>query len=241
MCQNWLERTELLVKPEGIELLSNAHVIVAGLGGVGAYAVEQIARGGVGRMTIVDADTIDVSNINRQLPALHSTVGKSKVALMTERLKQINPDIELTPLEIYLEEDKFSELLKDGADFVVDAIDTLSPKLDLITECVNRSIPVVSSMGAGGKKDPSKVEVCDVSESHSCRLARVVRKYLHRRDIYTGFDVVFSSEMVADDAVREELGRHKKSTVGTISYMPPVFGCFCASVVLRKLLEKDRT
>ncbi len=237
MYHNWLERTELLVKDEGIRRLREAHVIVAGLGGVGAYAAEQLARAGIGKMTIVDADTVESTNINRQLPALHSTIGKSKVSLMSQRIRDINPSIELNPVEIYLEGDKFSELLDSEPDFVVDAIDTLAPKLDLITESVNRGISLVSSMGAGGKTDPSKVEVCDLADSHSCRLARVVRKYLHRRDIYTGFDVVFSSEMVDDNAIREELGKNKKSTVGTISYMPPVFGCFCASAVLRKIVE----
>jgi tRNA threonylcarbamoyladenosine dehydratase len=235
---NWLERTELLLGEEKLKKLKNANVLVVGLGGVGAYAAEQICRAGVGKMTIVDGDVVESSNRNRQLPALISTTGKPKAVVLAERFRDINSEIILTVVNDFIHDEKTIELLKsEPFDYVVDAIDTLSPKVFLVYHAVQMGMKVVSSMGAGGKTDPGKIQVADVSKSHSCRLARVFRKRLSKLGIQEGIKVVFSSEEILEGAVREEDGRNKRSTVGTISYMPPVFGCFISSVVIRELAE----
>jgi tRNA threonylcarbamoyladenosine dehydratase len=235
---NWLERTELLLGEEKLKKLKNANVLVVGLGGVGAYAAEQICRAGVGKMTIVDGDVVESSNRNRQLPALISTTGKPKAVVLAERFHDINPEIILTVVNDFIHDEKTIELLKsEPFDYVVDAIDTLSPKVFLVYHAVQMGMKVVSSMGAGGKTDPEKIQVADISKSHSCRLARVFRKRLSKLGIQEGIKVVFSSEEILEGAVKEEAGRNKRSTVGTISYMPPVFGCFISSVVIRELAE----
>ena len=178
---NWLERTELLLGKEKLDLLRQAHVLVVGLGGVGAYAAEMIARAGVGRMTIADADTVAPSNINRQLVALHSTVGRQKAEVLADRLRDINPAIGLTIVNRYIRDEETYTLLDAAAyDFVVDAIDTLSPKLALIKGALDRSLPLVSSMGAGAKTDPTKMEIADISKTHHCPLAHMLRKRLHK-------------------------------------------------------------
>lgn len=235
---NWLERTELLLGEEKLELLRNANVLVVGLGGVGAYAAEMICRAGVGRMTIVDADTVNVTNINRQLVALHSTVGRSKAEVLRDRLLDINPELNLTVLTEYIKDERTDELLDAGFDYVVDAIDTLSPKVNLIKGALDRSIPVVSSMGAGAKTDPTLVEVKDISKSHHCPLAHMLRKRLHKLGIRSGFYAVFSPEPVREGSMILCEETNKKSNVGTISYIPAVFGCTCASVVVRDLLHE---
>ena len=235
---NWLQRTELLIGNEGIEKLKNSHVLVVGLGGVGAYAAEQICRAGVGTMTLVDGDAVEETNRNRQLPALISNEGRPKAEVLAERFQDINPEIKLNIFNHYLENDEIDELLKVGNyDFVVDAIDTLTPKSILIEKTLKAGFPLVTSLGAGGKFDPSLVAVADISKTFNCKLARKLRKRLNRVGISTGFDAVFSSEMVDIDKVITVQGKNKASTVGTISYMPPVFGCFCASVVIRGLLK----
>lgn len=237
---NWLERTELLVGSDGIEKLKSAHVLVVGLGGVGAYAAEQICRAGVGTMTIVDGDVVEASNRNRQLPALTSNEGRPKAEILAERFRDINPDIQLHVHNHYLANEEIDALLQAHRyDFVVDAIDTLSPKTFLIVKTQKAGFPLVSSMGAGGKFDPSKVEVTDISKTYNCKLARKLRKRLAQFGVTKGFKVVFSSELVDAYKVVAAQGRNKASTVGTISYMPPIFGCFCASVVIRGLLEKQ--
>jgi tRNA A37 threonylcarbamoyladenosine dehydratase len=237
MTAPWLERTELLLGEEKLERLSNANVLVVGLGGVGAYAAEMIARAGVGRMTIADADIVSESNINRQLVALHSTVGRSKSEILAQRLRDINPEIELTVVQKYIRDDATWELLdSEKFDFVIDAIDTLSPKAALIKGALDRKIPLVSSMGAGAKTDPTKVEIRDISQSHHCPLAHMLRKRLHKWDVRTGFWAVFSPEPIRDGAMIIAEETNKKSNVGTISYMPAVFGCACASVVIRSLI-----
>lgn len=236
MGDNWLERTELLLGSETVEQLRHKHVLVVGLGGVGAYAAEMIARAGVGRMTIVDADTVSVSNINRQLPALHSNLGKPKAEIMAARLRDINPDIGLTVINEFVKDERMEQLLDNDYDYVVDAIDTISPKLFLILHCLNRNLKIVSSMGAGGKTDPSKISIADISKTYNCKLAKSIRKRLHRKGINHGVSVVFSSELTDKDAVLEiDDEENKKSTVGTISYMPAIFGIFCASKVIRDL------
>lgn len=234
---DFLERTELLLGEEKLSILRKSNVLVVGLGGVGAYAAEMIARSGVGRMTIVDCDVVSVSNINRQLPALTSTVGQSKSLLMSLRLRDINPNIELNVVDNFLDETNIAIVL-DGEtyDYVVDAIDTLSPKVLLIEECLKRGYNIVSSMGAGAKTDPTKVQITDISKSNYCPLAHALRKRLNRLGIRRGFKVVFSPEEVREGAMVLCEERNKKSNVGTISYMPPVFGCHCASVVIRGLI-----
>ena len=237
MTDNWLERTTLLLGEEKLEQLKRASVLVVGLGGVGAYAAEMIARAGVGRMTIADADTVSATNINRQLIALHSTIGRQKSDLMAERLRDINPEIDLTVINRFIKDDETDALLdSDHFDFVVDAIDTLSPKLALIKGALDRKIPLVSSMGAGAKTDPTKMEICDISRTHHCPLAHMLRKRLHKIGIRKGFHAVFSPEPVREGAMILCEEQNKKSNTGTISYIPALFGIGCASVVVRSLI-----
>lgn len=235
---NWLQRTELLVGEEGIQKLKSKHVLVVGLGGVGGYAAEQICRAGVGTMTLVDGDVVEESNRNRQLIALKSNEGRPKAEILAERFRDINPDINLHVVNHYLQDEEITNLLNAGPyDYVVDAIDTLSPKAFLIEKTLKAGYPLVSSLGAGGKFDPSLVTVADISKTYNCKLARKLRKRLLKIGISKGFKTVFSSELVDGDKVIAVQGKNKASTVGTISYMPPVFGIFCASVVLRDLLK----
>lgn len=234
---NWLERTGLLLGEEKLALLRGAHVLVVGLGGVGAYAAEMIARAGVGRMTIADADVVNASNINRQLVALHSTVGRPKAEILAERLRDINPSIELTIINRYIKDEETYTLL-DAApyDYVVDAIDTLSPKLALIKGALDRGLNIVSSMGAGAKTDPTQMEIRDISKTHHCPLAHMLRKRLHKIGIRKGFRAVFSPEPMREGAMILCEEQNKKSNVGTISYIPALFGIGCASVVVRDLI-----
>jgi tRNA A37 threonylcarbamoyladenosine dehydratase len=235
----WLERTELLLGEENLAKLTVANVLVVGLGGVGAYAAEQLCRAGIGKMTIVDGDVVEETNRNRQLPALLSTTGKAKTEILAERFCDINPSISLTVINDFMEDEKITELLiGQKYDYVVDAIDTLSPKVLLIFGALQQGLPIISSMGAGGKMDPSKIAVSDISKSHNCKLARMLRKRLSRMGVKKGIKVVFSSELIDENAVRVEEGKNKKSTVGTISYMPPIFGCFMASEVIRDLASR---
>ena len=239
MSSEWLERTSLLLGDEKLKKLQNANVLVVGLGGVGAYAAEMIARSGVGRMTIADADTVSPTNINRQLIALHSTIGKEKSELMADRLRDINPEIELTVVNRFIKDDETDALLdSDKFDYVVDAIDTLSPKLALIKGCLDRNIPLVSSMGAGAKTDPTKMEICDIAKTHHCPLAHMLRKRLHKIGIRSGFRAVFSPEPVREGAMILCEEQNKKSNTGTISYIPALFGIGCASVVIRGLIDE---
>ena len=230
-------RTELLVKKEGIDKLKNAHVLVVGLGGVGGYCAEQLCRAGIGSLTIVDGDTVSVTNINRQIIATNDTVGQLKAKVFEERLHAINPQCNITTIAEFIRDDRMIEILKDkNYDYVVDAIDTLSPKVFLIYHCVQMGLKLVSSMGSAGKYDPSLVQVSDVSKSHTCPLAYLVRKRLSRLGIKTGFKVVYSSERIPEDAMIEDPSTNKRTTIGCISYMPPIFGCVCASVVIRDIL-----
>ena len=220
-----------------MERLQQAHVLVVGLGGVGAYAAEMICRAGVGRMTIVDADTVQPTNINRQLPALHSTMGREKAEVLAARFKDINPDIQLTVLPVFLKDDNIPELL-DAAryDFVVDAIDTLAPKCYLITEALKRHIKIVSSMGAGAKSDITQIRFADIWDTYHCGLSKAVRKRLQKLGIKRKLPVVFSTEQADPKAVLlTEDEQNKKSTCGTVSYMPAVFGCYLAEYVIKRL------
>jgi tRNA threonylcarbamoyladenosine dehydratase len=233
---DWLIRTGMLIGSDGLKRLHDSNVLVVGLGGVGAYAAETICRAGAGRMTIVDGDFINPSNRNRQLPALMSTEGMPKTEVVGKRLRDINPDLELTEIQEFIKDERIIAVLDREYDYVVDAIDTLSPKIFLIYHSLQKGYPVVSSMGAGGKFDPGMISICDISETDSCPLARILRKKLHRLGIREGVTAVWSPEPVDKNKVVEAKGeRNKASVVGTISYMPAAFGIACASVVIRDL------
>ncbi|MGL4520750.1 MAG: tRNA threonylcarbamoyladenosine dehydratase [Phocaeicola sp.] len=237
MNNDWKERTLLLFGEEKVERLSQAHVLVVGVGGVGGYAAEMICRAGVGKMTIVDADIVQPSNINRQMAAVHSTIGEEKVAVLARRYKDINPDIELTIVAQYLKDEAIPQLLDSAKfDFVIDAIDTVAPKCYLIYHAKKRGIKIVSSMGAGAKSDISKVKFADLWDTYHCGLSKAVRKKLQKMGMKRKLPVVFSTEQPNSDAVLlVENERNKKSTAGTVSYMPAVFGCFLAEYVIKRL------
>lgn len=236
----WLSRTELLVQRTGLETLSSKHVLVVGMGGVGSFAAEFIARSGIGKMTIVDGDVVDISNCNRQLPALRTTVGKYKTDIMEERIKSINPDVELIKITEFLTPERMEELLSNNSyDYVMDCIDSVTPKLTLISMALKYKYPLISSMGAGGRYDPTQIKVADVSKSYNCPLAHYVRKRLRKMDIKKGFKVVFSSELPDKDSIMTTDGSNfKRSAYGTMAWLPAAFGGTCASVVVRELLGK---
>ena len=247
MESKWTDRTALLLGEDKMQRLRNAHILVVGVGGVGAYAAEMLCRAGVGELTIVDADTVNVTNINRQLPATHSTIGRLKTEILAQRLRDINPDIRLHEMPIYLKEEEVTSLL-DGTlhcqlsivhcqfSFIVDAIDTIAPKCALIGEALRRGIPIVSSMGAGAKSDITQIRFADLWDTYHCGLAKAVRTRLKKEGLRRPLPVVFSTEQADRNAVITVEGeQNKKSTAGTISYMPAVFGCYLAEYVIRKL------
>lgn len=238
--KQWQERTEMLVGAEGLARLKAAHVLVAGLGGVGAMAAEMLCRAGIGELTLADGDIVSPSNRNRQLIALCSTEGLSKTELMAKRLQDINPEVKLHLFHQFMKDEFTLELLNAAHyDYVLDAIDTLSPKSYFIFHAVERGFRVVSSMGSGAKLDPSMVRVVDLSETYQCTFAYDVRKRLRRLGLETGVQAVFSPEVVIKGSIVHQEGMpYKKSQVGSISYMPAVFGCYCASAVIQGLLEK---
>jgi tRNA A37 threonylcarbamoyladenosine dehydratase len=225
----------LLLGEDAMERLSRSHVAVVGLGGVGGAAAEMLARAGVGTLTLIDSDTVSDTNRNRQLCALSSTVGAFKTEVVSARLRDINPDIRLHLLREFLCEENVAALLPPTLDYVVDAIDTLSPKIALIQHCLKTGIPLVSSMGSGAKRDATAVRIADISRTRQCPLAHMLRKRLHKLGIREGFKAVYSEEVPLESAVVMEEGRNKKSNVGTLSYLPTVFGCVCAQAVLDEL------
>jgi tRNA A37 threonylcarbamoyladenosine dehydratase len=238
---DWLSRTELLIGTDKLERLKSARVLVVGLGGVGSYTAEMICRAGVGSITVVDGDKIHVSNINRQLLALNSTKGSAKAELMGSRLLDINPSLELTVINEYIRDERMIEVLDAGYDYIVDAIDTLSPKVFLIYHSLQRNYMVVSSMGSGGKYDPLQIAITDISETTNCSLAKILRKRLHQLGIKEGFTAVYSPESIDKKKIIPATGeQNKASVVGTISYMPAAFGIACASVVIRDLAGVSR-
>ena len=241
MIPYWLSRTQLMLGDEKVENLMGKNVLIVGLGGVGGICAEMIVRAGIGKMTIVDNDIVDESNINRQIQALQSTVKQPKAQVLAARLKDINPELDLTVMEVYIKEKITIDLVeKEKWDYIVDCIDTLSSKVFFIKACIDRSLPLVTSLGAGGKVDPSQIEVTDISKTHECNLAKYVRKRLHSLGIYKGLKVVFSPEKVDQSRIIEtEKAFPKKSLIGTLSYMPAIFGCTVASVVIRDLLAND--
>ena len=241
----WTERTELLLGKEKLAKLADSHVLVVGLGGVGAYVAELLCRAGIGHLTIIDGDVVDETNKNRQLPALSSTSGKAKSDIVADRLRDISPESKIIPIQEFIRNERIPEIISQEYDYVVDAIDVLSHKVQLIATCLEKNIRIISSMGAGGKLDPTKVCIADIEESSNCKLAKMLRKRLHNKGIRGGFQVVFSLEEVSGTVIKPvenvEIAPDNftkaGSTVGTISYMPAVFGCHCASVVLRDLSE----
>ena len=241
MKKDWLERTELLIKEDSLEKLRNANLLVVGLGGVGSFAAEFLARAGVGKMTIVDGDTVDLTNINRQLPALHSTLDKSKVDVVGDRLLDINPDLELTRLNQFLNPEDMAAIFNgERFDYVLDCIDSVSPKVTLILNARRRKVKIVSCMGAGGKMDPAKVLVRDIHKTQSCHLAKQVRKRLKKEGIDKGVRCVFSSEIQNEDSLKLTDGTNfKRSFYGTISYIPAIFGLYAAAEVINYLIKKD--
>ena len=242
MQSEWLQRTELLIKEEGIERLQSANILIVGLGGVGSFAAEFLVRSGIGNLTIVDGDTVDITNINRQLPALNSTIGKNKTDVVAERILDINPKINLKKINEFLEPERMEEILtQEKFDYVLDCIDSLSPKLALIITCKRKKIKLVSAMGAGGKTDPSKVMVRDISKTNNCFFSKQIRKILKQEQIHKGFRCVFSTEIQDENSLKMTDGsNYKKSFYGTISYMPAIFGLYAAAEVIRFLLKKEQ-
>ncbi|WDO11787.1 tRNA threonylcarbamoyladenosine dehydratase [Flavobacterium sp. WW92] len=236
----WTERAELLFKKEGLEKLKNSNVLIVGVGGVGSFAAEFIARAGVGKMTIVDGDVVDITNINRQLPALHSTVGVSKIDVVGDRLMDINPELQLTKIKEFLSPERAFEIVSNDFDYVMDCIDSVTPKLNLIIASKRKKIKIISSMGAGGKMEAAKVKVSDISKTKNCYLAKAIKRRLKEVKIDKGVKAVYSSEIQDASSLRMTDGKNfKKSFYGTNSYMPGLFGLHAAETVIRYLLKKE--
>lgn len=233
----WLERTELLIGKAQLEQLHNSNILIVGLGGVGSYAAEFCCRAGIGNITIVDGDIVDTTNRNRQLPALSSNIGKSKAGIMSERMLDINPNLNLKVIDYFQNPEDTLELVKNNRyDYVLDCIDSITPKVFLIMGCMENNQRLISSMGAGGRTDPSKMEVCDISETYNCVFARMVRKRLHRKGIYKGFKSVFNHQQVDKNSLKLTDGSNfKKSFYGTISFIPALFGLRMAAEVINDL------
>lgn len=234
---SWLSRTSLLIGEAGVRKLAAAHVLVVGMGGVGSFAAEFIARAGVGKMTLVDGDVVDPTNRNRQLPALATNHGVPKADIMADRIRAINPEADLNVVKSFIEPDMVAGLLALKPDYLVDAIDSITPKITFIRQAYASGIPLVSSMGAGAKLDPTALRVTDISKTYNCPFAQQVRKQLKSSGIYKGIDVVFSPEAPVKESLMLTDGtKYKKSAYGTISYLPATFGAVAASVVIRNLI-----
>jgi tRNA A37 threonylcarbamoyladenosine dehydratase len=234
----WQERAVLLFKTEGITNLKNANVLIVGVGGVGSFAAEFLARAGVGSLTIVDGDVVDITNINRQLPALHSTVGLSKIEVVGNRLMDINPELQLTKIQEFLSPERAFEIVDEKYDYVLDCIDSVTPKLNLILGAKRKRVKIISSMGAGGKMEAAKVKVADITNTVNCMFAKTIRRRLKEFKI-DKLKVVFSSEIQDETSLKMTDGsNYKKSFYGTNSYMPGLFGLFMAETVIRYLIKK---
>lgn len=236
---SWLSRTKLLIGEEKLMHLTQQHVMVVGLGGVGSFAAEFIARSGIGQMTIIDGDVVDPTNRNRQLPALATNHGVSKALIMEERLRAINPEIKLQVVQSFVNPEMVQGLFEVHPDYIIDAIDSITPKITFLKEAYARKIRVVSSMGAGAKLDPTKLQVVDISKTYNCPFAQQIRKNLRQHGIRTGIKAVFSPEQPVRESLMLTDGKNfKKSAYGTISYLPAVFGATAASVVIRDLINQ---
>lgn len=237
MNEHWNDRTELLLGRDKLERLGQSRILIVGTGGVGAYAAEMLCRAGVGHLTLIDSDTVSTTNINRQLPATHATIGRLKVEILAERFRSINPSLQTDARALYVDEGNLSDILAEPYDFVVDAIDTIRPKCCLLTECMRRRIRIVSSMGAGAKTDITQIRFADIWETYHCGLAKAVRGNLARAGLRGHrLPVVFCTQQADRNAILTLDGeRNKKTTTGTISYMPAVFGCYLAEYVILHL------
>ncbi|MBS1589003.1 MAG: tRNA threonylcarbamoyladenosine dehydratase [Bacteroidetes bacterium] len=234
---SWLSRTSLLIGEERVRLLNKKHVLIVGMGGVGSFAAEFIARSGIGKMTIIDGDVVDTTNRNRQLPALATNIGQSKAVIMDQRLREINPEIDLTTIANFIEPDKVEDCLTTQPDFIIDAIDSITPKVRFLVQSFGRNIPLVSSMGAGAKLDPTQLRVADISKTYNCPFAQQIRKNLKAHGIFKGITTVFSPEEIIKESLMHTDGKnYKKSAYGTISYLPATFGAVAASVAIRHLI-----
>ena len=232
----WQERAELLFKEEGLRNLKKSSVLVVGLGGVGSFAAEFLVRAGIGKITIVDGDTVDITNINRQLPALHSTIGLPKVTVVGDRLVDINPALQMTKVQEFLSPERAFEIVSENFDYVLDCIDSVTPKLNLIIAAKRKRVKIISSMGAGGKMEASKVHVSCITNATNCMLAKTIRKRLKAIKI-DKLKVVSSSEIQDETSLKMTDGsNYKKSFYGTNSYMPGLFGLYMAETVIRYLL-----
>ncbi|MCH1627667.1 tRNA threonylcarbamoyladenosine dehydratase [Ferdinandcohnia quinoae] len=237
-------RNELAIGKQGIETLKNSTVAVLGVGGVGSFSAEALARSGVGRLLLVDKDDVDITNINRQLPALLSTIGRSKVEIMKERIADINPECEVIALKIFYTEETYEQFFSYGLDYVIDASDTIVYKIHLMKECLKRKIPIISSMGAANKMDPTRFKIADISKTHTDPIAKVIRTKLRKERIHKGIDVVFSDEspIVIREDVRQEITdenakiRKAKMPPSSNAFVPSVCGLIMASHTVQKLL-----
>jgi tRNA A37 threonylcarbamoyladenosine dehydratase len=240
---DWLERTALLLGEDKINRLKNAHVLIVGLGGIGSFAGEFIARAGVGTITIIDGDVFDITNKNRQLTALDSTIDRNKAVVLAERIKDINPEAIVNIVEEFVLPERVWTLLEEfKPDYVMDCIDSVTPKIEWIKACLRLNFKIISHLGAGGKIDPSKVQVAKLDNVNSCKLGRYIRKRLRREGInFKRVKAVFSSEVQIKESLKMTNGlNYKRSFYGTISYMPGLFGLFGAAEVIKYLSEKER-
>jgi tRNA A37 threonylcarbamoyladenosine dehydratase len=235
---SFLERSLLLIKDDGIQNLAKSHVLIVGVGGVGSYAAEAICRAGVGKITLIDGDVVQKSNINRQLPALHSTIDEAKVEIMRKRLLDINPNAEIQVLQQFIMPEEVEQVVTKDVDFVLDCIDSITPKITLIIHCKKNKIRFISSMGAGGKMDPSRIKIADINDTRDCYFSRDIRKRLRKEKFSYGVKVVYSDEPVSKTTMALSPDTmFKKSFYGTISYMPAMFGMTMASFVIRKIIN----